>query len=114
MPKLSNYIMGLFMSQAKYDSLPADLKKVIDDNSGLETSRWAGRVHDTPELTGRKIAEARNNTAIRLTMEEYLRWKEVTTPVIEGWIKDANEKGADGRALYNDAVQLLKKYNGGS
>ena len=34
------------MNKAKYDSLPADLKKVIDANSGPATSKWAGKVMD--------------------------------------------------------------------
>jgi hypothetical protein len=34
------------MNPAKYESLPADLKKVIDANSGAETSAWAGKIWD--------------------------------------------------------------------
>jgi len=32
------------MNKAKYESLPPDLKKVIDANSGAETSAWIGKV----------------------------------------------------------------------
>ena len=42
MPRMANTIFAFAMNQAKYDSLPADLKKVIDDNSGLAASAWAG------------------------------------------------------------------------
>jgi TRAP-type C4-dicarboxylate transport system substrate-binding protein len=35
MPRMANTIFAFAMNQAKYDSLPADLKKVVDDNSGL-------------------------------------------------------------------------------
>ena len=34
-PKFANSIFAFVMNQARYDSLPADLKKVIDDNSGV-------------------------------------------------------------------------------
>ena len=41
-PTMSNTIFVVAMNQAKYDSLPPDLKKVIDANSGIEMPR-AGR-----------------------------------------------------------------------
>lgn len=37
-PRMSNTIFLFGMNEDKYNSLPADLKKVIDDNSGLATS----------------------------------------------------------------------------
>ena len=37
----TTFVMG--MNKAKYDSLPPDLKKVIDDNSGMATSGLAGQ-----------------------------------------------------------------------
>ena len=40
------------MNKAKYDSLPADLKKVIDANSGAATSKWVGKVMDDGDVPG--------------------------------------------------------------
>ena len=45
-PKMSNSIFVIAMNQAKYDSLPPDLKKVIDANSGLELSKQIGKIFD--------------------------------------------------------------------
>ena len=42
-PYMSNTIFVVAMNQAKYDSLPPDLRKVIDANSGIAASQWAGR-----------------------------------------------------------------------
>jgi TRAP-type C4-dicarboxylate transport system substrate-binding protein len=110
MAKPGNSIFAFAMNQAKYDSLPADLKKVIDANSGLETSKWAGRIFDQPEVQARKIAQERKNTFIAITPAEYERWKKATDQVDEAWIKEAAAKGANGKALYDEAVMLLKKY----
>ena len=43
-PALSkfNSIFAFVMNQARYDALPAELKKVIDANAGAEASAWAG------------------------------------------------------------------------
>src|SRR5690606_35158063 len=46
----------LAMNKARYESLPDDLKKVIDDNSGQEFSAFAGRTQAEWDAPGRKIA----------------------------------------------------------
>jgi TRAP-type C4-dicarboxylate transport system substrate-binding protein len=98
------------MNQAKYDGLPADLKKVIDANSGLETSKWAGKVFDGPEASARKIAQDGKATFIIISPAEYERWRKATDLVDDEWMKEAGNKGANGKALYDEAVILLKRY----
>jgi TRAP-type C4-dicarboxylate transport system substrate-binding protein len=99
------------MNLNRYNSLPPELKKVIDNNSGLETSRWAGKTFDGFTATARKIAVDRHNTFNVLTDAEYKRWVKATENVDDGWIKEVNAKGGNGKALLDDAKALLKKYN---
>ena len=108
--KMSNSIFIMAINQARYDRLPADLKKIIDQNSGLETSRWAGKVFDGPEPAARKISVERKNTFISLTPEEYKRWQQAAATVDEEWIKEMSGRGVNGKALLEDAQALLKKY----
>jgi TRAP-type C4-dicarboxylate transport system substrate-binding protein len=108
--KISNTIFVFAMNQAKYDGLPADLKKVIDNNSGRETSVWAGKVFDATTVASRKIAQDRHNTFITISADEYKRWQKATENVDDDWIKEANGRGANGKALLDDAKALLKKY----
>ncbi|WP_026380721.1 TRAP transporter substrate-binding protein [Afifella pfennigii] len=102
------------MNKAKYDSLPDDLKKVIDDNSGLAASAWAGRVMDEGDIPGRKAAEDQNNEIITLDAEETARWKEKAAAVEAAWIAEMKEKGIDGEALVSDAKALIAKHAGES
>ncbi len=46
--------MVYVMSQKKYDSLPDHLKKVIDANSGRETSAWVAAQHVAADAVGRE------------------------------------------------------------
>lgn len=108
--KISNTIFVVAMNQAKYDSLPADLKKVIDNNSGRDASVWAGKVFDATTGPSRKIAQDRNNTFITISADEYKRWQKATENVDDDWVKEANGRGANGKALLDDAKALLKKY----
>ena len=109
--KHANAIFVFAMNQAKYDSLPADLKKVIDNNSGIETSKWVGKIWDEGVAASRKLSLDRKNTINTLTDAEYQRWVKATSSVDDGWIKEVDAKGGNGKALLNDAKALLKKYH---
>ncbi len=111
-PKMSNSIFVVAMNQAKYDSLPPDLKKVIDNNSGLETSKHIGELFDATTAPSRKIAEQYNDVFTTLTPAQYEKWKTATEPVAKEWIQEANAKGANGAALLEDARALIKKHGG--
>jgi TRAP-type C4-dicarboxylate transport system substrate-binding protein len=111
-PTMSNTIFVVAMNQAKYDSLPPDLKKVIDANSGIEASRWAGKIWDGTIAPAQKAALAHKATINVLTPAEYERWKKATEGVEKDWIGEANAKSANGAALLDDAKALIKK-NGG-
>jgi TRAP-type C4-dicarboxylate transport system substrate-binding protein len=101
-----------FMNTAKYDALPADLKKVIDDNSGPETSKWAGRVMDEGDIPGFEAAKKRGNTFVTLDPAETARWNKAAEPVIAAWIAEMKGKGIDGKALVDDARVLVAKVAG--
>lgn len=110
----SLYVAFFFfvMNKAKYDSLPADLKKVIDDNSGAATSRWVGKVMDEGDAPGLAAAQKRNNAIVTLDAAETKRWKEAAKPVVAAWIAEMKGKGIDGQALIDDVEKLIAKYAG--
>ncbi|MEO4043081.1 TRAP transporter substrate-binding protein [Hoeflea sp. CAU 1731] len=103
-------VFVLAMNKAKYDSLPDDLKKVIDNNSGAEFSAFAGRTMQEYDKPGREAAEAADNEIVILDEAEVARWKEVAQPVIDNWIAEMNEKGIDGADLYERAQALIEQY----
>ncbi|MEZ5809080.1 MAG: TRAP transporter substrate-binding protein [Zhengella sp.] len=102
----------LAMNKAKYESLPDDLKKVIDDNSGMEFSAFAGKTQEYYDGPARELAVKANNNIVTLNEEETAAWREAAQPVYDKWIADMNAKGYDGQALVNEAEALIKKYSG--
>ena len=48
---------ALMMNKASYEKLPADLKKVIDANSGIETAALFGRAMDEGDKVGVRAGE---------------------------------------------------------
>ncbi|TWG93204.1 TRAP-type C4-dicarboxylate transport system substrate-binding protein [Mesorhizobium sp. J18] len=100
----------LAMNKAKYESLPDDLKKVIDDNSGQEFGAFAGRTQAGADEPSKKIAVDRGNNIVTLDEAEVERWKDAAQPVIDNWVEEMNGRGLDGDALLKEARELIAKY----
>lgn len=95
------------MNKDAYNSLPDDLKAVIDNNSGMELTAHIGQMFDENELVGREAAVENGNTFIELDEAEIQRIKEKVQPVTDSWIKDHE----NGQALYDKANELINKYS---
>lgn len=91
------------MNKDRYNSLPDDLKAVIDANSGLMASAWAGRAHDTGDVVGRDKMAAAGNQIATLDEDQTARIQALGEEVIAEWIADMNGKGLDGAKLVEDA-----------
>ncbi len=98
------------MNKSAYDALPDDLKKVIDDNSGLELSRKFGIVMDEGDEQGRKIAAKRGNDIVTFDPEEIGRWKAASEPVVADWVSAIDAKGIEAQAMIDDAKAMIAKY----
>jgi TRAP-type transport system periplasmic protein len=98
------------MNKAKYDSLPADLKKVIDNNSGIETSGWLGKTQQGNDPVGRKSAADRGNNIHVIPATAAAEFKRKAALVEVEWIEDMNKRGFDGRKLRDAAKVLIEKH----
>jgi TRAP-type C4-dicarboxylate transport system substrate-binding protein len=109
-PALYSAVFVFAMNQAKYDSLPADLKKVIDANSGPELSQQIGKIWDDSQAAGRKAARDRGNTFTTIGAAELDNWVKVGAPLYDEWVADMDKRGLNGKALLAEARELLVKY----
>lgn len=96
------------MNKKSYNTLPADLKKVIDDNSGIQLAGHIGKLFDESEWQGHAVSVDEGNSFYMLSPEETANWKEMMAPVTSEWI--ASMKG-DGQRLYDKAQSLISKYD---
>jgi TRAP-type C4-dicarboxylate transport system substrate-binding protein len=102
------------MNQGTYDALPADLQAVIDANSGLEFSAFAGRTQQDYDAPGRALAAERGNKITTLDATQVAAWRAASQPTITNWIAEATAAGLDGQGIYDDAVALIAKNNAGN
>jgi TRAP-type C4-dicarboxylate transport system substrate-binding protein len=111
LPALYTTTFVMAMNKARYDALPADLKKVIDNNSGLETSGWLGKVQQGNDPKGRAAAEARKTPILTLTSADYEAFRKAADAVDDAWVKEITGKGFDGKQLLDGAKALIQKYS---
>jgi TRAP-type C4-dicarboxylate transport system substrate-binding protein len=109
-PALYSAVFVLAMNQAKYDALSADLKKVIDDNSGAALSQSIGRTWDASQAAGRKLAQDRGNAFHTIPAAELQAWVQVAQPLYRDFVADMDKKGLPGQQMLQDARELLTRY----
>ena len=98
------------MNKAKYNSLPPDLRKFIDANSGMATSGWLGKVQQAGDVAGRKAASDRGNTIFTVSAAEAQNFRRASRQIEIEWVEDMNKRGFDGRKLLETARSLIDKH----
>jgi TRAP-type C4-dicarboxylate transport system substrate-binding protein len=109
-PTLYTATFIIAMNKAKYESLAADLKAVIDKNSGHYAATLAGQMWDDQAKVVEDMVRKRGNTISAITEDEKARWVKATEPVIDAWVKQARDRGLDGGRLLETARGLVAKY----
>ena len=104
-PALYNLTFVLAMNKGKYDSLPDDLKAVVDANSGLDFSVFAGGTQADADGPARQIAVDLGNNIITVT--DTSEWQALVQPIYANWVADMQTKGIDGQALIDEARSLM-------
>ncbi|WP_299613067.1 TRAP transporter substrate-binding protein [uncultured Tateyamaria sp.] len=102
----------LAMNKDRYDSLPDDLRQVIDDNSGLEFSIFAGGTQADSDGPAREFAVSNGNNIVTVSGADLDAWRAAAQPIYDEWVADMESKGIDGQALIDEARALMDAYEG--
>ncbi len=100
--------MYVLMNERRYDSMPDDLKAIIDEVSTETFANWGQWWHETDQ-EAIDAAKANGNTIISLTDEERNTWRERLTPVIDTYLAENSDMDADdARALYAEMQKAVE------
>ncbi|MFQ6547932.1 TRAP transporter substrate-binding protein [Aestuariibius sp. 2305UL40-4] len=99
------------MNLDTYNSLPDDLKAVIDANSGADVSAWAGKAMDDGDDTGEQVVRDAGNTVVTLSDADLARLQEIGAAQRAAWVEEVSSRGLDGQAMVDRATSLI---DGGS
>jgi TRAP-type C4-dicarboxylate transport system substrate-binding protein len=101
----------IVMNQAKYDALPADVKKAIDETTGDVLVAKFGEWWNAWDARGLADAKARKNEIIVIDEATRAKWREQLKPMIDKYIADMEAKGIkDARAIYEKALARVQQY----
>jgi len=98
------------MNKDSYAGLPDDLKAVIDANSGLEASAWAGAAMDKGDLNGLAVTQKTDNKIHTMDAATMAELTKIGADLTATWIEEMNGKGLDGAAMVDDARALIAEY----
>ncbi|TYB80478.1 TRAP transporter substrate-binding protein [Maritimibacter fusiformis] len=102
-PALYNLTFILAMNKAAYDGLPDDLKAVIDANSGLAFSVFAGGTQADADAPARDMALDLGNTIVTIPADEARDWHALASPIRADWAAEMDAAGMDGAGLIAEA-----------
>ena len=91
------------MNKARFESLPGDLKAIIERNSGPEFADAMGDLWDGMEPAGKKVALDAGNTVTALGAEESAAFDKAHEAVIERWVESVSKNGIPGAELVETA-----------
>lgn len=105
-PALYNLTFVLAMNKGAYESLADDLKVVVDENSGLNFSIFAGGTQADADGPARAFAVENGNEI--MTVTDTSEWEALVRPIYDTWVADLAEKDMDGQALIDEAIALMQ------
>ena len=99
------YYRGSFaflMSQEKFDSLPADIQKALDENVfGEPASRMLGQKWDKVDAIGRQASIDAGNTITMASDADVAAYQPIAAAVTEKVLGELSAKGVDAQAAYD-------------
>lgn len=98
------------MNQEKFDSLPADIQKLLEETTGENMARVYGQTLDQGASNDAKWLKENGHEFYVVPEAELERWFEAIKPMHEKWVKDMEAKGyANAQEILDQAISLGKE-----
>ncbi len=101
---------AVVMNKGKWNSLPADVKKVIDDMS-REQAEWTGTYVDDHVKEALAWSKQKyNHQVIQLPAADKAEIPKLVKPMFDDYVKRVSAQGIAGQQVLNDLYKLKDKY----
>ena len=101
---------AVVMNKAKWDSLPADIKKIFDETS-REQALWTGKyVDDHVKESLKWSKEKYNHQVFKFSAKDEAEMQKQLKPIIDEYVKKVTAAGLPGEQILKDVYQLKNKY----
>ncbi|MBL6958006.1 MAG: TRAP transporter substrate-binding protein [Rhodospirillales bacterium] len=98
-PGFDSATFSLMINEAKYKSLSAEERKILDSTTGVNEAGRIGALLDKAEIKGREYMAA-NSTIITLKGAELEKFRNTVSPVTEELLKELEAKGLPAREFH--------------
>ncbi|MGQ9370440.1 TRAP transporter substrate-binding protein [Azospirillum sp. ST 5-10] len=95
---------ALVINKRVYDGLPADLRRLIDETTGVAAARRVGALFDEAEAAGRRYLEESGVTIVEPTAEQAAAFEAAAAPLADTLIAATGDKAPAVRA-FRQALQ---------
>jgi len=99
------------MNKAKWDALPEDMKKVMDEISGKYAIEKIANHYGKIRAAVDKSATERKITISKLSDAEFSKWQVMSNGIWESWASDLSAKGYPAKDVLAKTQELVTKYN---
>jgi len=104
------YPFAVVMNMDRWNSLPKDVKKVMDDMIS-EQAVWTGEYMDNHVNESIEWSKKTYQVEfIQLPAEEKAKWDAKLNTITEKWIQESTRKGFPAKAIVEDITTLIKKH----
>lgn len=103
-PAFSYTVLAMLMNERKFNSLPADLRAIIERNSGPALNERFATAWDSFLDKARAATPAEQ--MVTIDEQSYAAMRQAAGPVADAWAIDASDKGLDGKVLLEGARNL--------
>lgn len=104
------YPFAVVMNQKAWDTLPADVQKVMDDLAG-EQCEWTGTYMDNHVKESLEWSKGKGVEIIALTPEQLAEWNKPLESLKTKWIEDAKKANLPAEQILADIKTLIEKYS---
>ncbi|MNE59616.1 Bacterial extracellular solute-binding protein, family 7 [compost metagenome] len=98
-PIFSTTLLSFLMNRKRYESLPDDLRAIVDRNSGLGLSVTFGASWDKEGNRARQVVADQGAMLVRIDSQAYRSMREVGDQVTVAWSAEAEGNGIKGSEL---------------
>lgn len=110
---IRSYVASFYfvMNQRRYDGLPENVRRAIDELSGQYLAERYGEWWNRWDAPGLEAARARNHTITVASAEERARWQQALQPMVEQQLVEL-ERGPvpNAREIYRAMREAVARY----
>ncbi len=101
---------AVIMNKAKWDSLPADIKKIFDETS-REQALWTGTYVDEHVKEALKWSKEKyNHQLLNFSAKDQAEIRKLVKPIIDDYVSKVTAAGLPGQQILKDVYELKAKY----